>query len=297
MAKPFMLQFTAAKEEEGMLLREFLNRKKISKAALTDIKFRGGKIMVNGCIENVRYIIQPDDRIIVQYPPEACSEKMKGDDLPLTIKYEDDYVLVIEKPAGMNTIPSREHPTKSLANAIVHYYEQIGHQAAVHIVTRLDRDTSGLVLIAKHRHIHHLFSLFQKEKSVSREYYALIEGHIHPPEGRVEGPIGRMADSIIKREVRPDGQAALTLYKTIQHYPSYSLLHLKLMTGRTHQIRVHMSHMGHPLLGDDLYGGSRALINRQALHCGFLTFNHPITGEEMRFESVLSPDMSCLISE
>ncbi len=287
MAKPFMLQFTAAKEEEGMLLREFLNRKKISKAALTDIKFRGGKIMVNGCIENVRYIIQPDDRIIVQYPPEACSEKMKGDDLPLTIKYEDDYVLVIEKPAGMNTIPSREHPTKSLANAIVHYYEQIGHQAAVHIVTRLDRDTSGLVLIAKHRHIHHLFSLFQKEKSVSREYYALIEGHINPPEGRVEGPIGRMADSIIKREVRPDGQAALTLYKTIQHYPSYSLLHLKLMTGRTHQIRVHMSHMGHPLLGDDLYGGSRALINRQALHCGFLTFNHPITGEQMQFNRVL----------
>ncbi|WP_455660701.1 RluA family pseudouridine synthase [Pradoshia sp.] len=296
MAKPFTLHFNATKEEEGILLREFLARKRISKAALTDIKFRGGKLMVNERIENVRYIIQPDDKITVQYPPEASSEKLKGDHIPLSIVYEDDYVLVIEKPAGMSTIPSREHPAKSLANAIVHYYEQTGHLAAVHIVTRLDRDTSGLVLIAKHRHIHHLFSLSQKEKSVSREYVALVEGHVQPPEGEVDRPIGRMAESIIKREVRSDGQSALTLYKTIRQFPTYSLMALKLMTGRTHQIRVHMSDLGHPLLGDDLYGGSRDLIARQALHCGFLTFNHPITGESLQFKSTVPSDMQRLIN-
>ena len=296
MAKPFTLRFNATEEEKGILLRDFLSRKRISKAALTDIKFRGGKIMVNGRVENVRYKIQQDDEIVVQYPPEAGSEKMKGDPIPLNIRYEDDYVLVIEKPAGMSTIPSREHPSKSLANAIVHYYEEIGHQAAVHIVTRLDRDTSGLVLIAKHRHIHHLFSLSQREKSVSREYLALVEGHIAPLEGSVDRPIGRMGDSIIKREVRSDGQSALTFYKTIKQFPSYSFVRLKLMTGRTHQIRVHMSDLGHPLLGDDLYGGSRDLIARQALHCGFLNFHHPITGEHMRFESPLSADMQKLVN-
>ena len=295
MAKPFTLRFRAAKGETGILLREFLAQKRISKAALTDIKFRGGKLMVNGRVENVRYLVQPEDEIVVQYPPEAGSEKMKGDHLPLSIVYEDDYVLVIEKPSGMNTIPSREHPTKSLANAIVHYYEQTGHQAAVHIVTRLDRDTSGLVLIAKHRHIHHLFSLSQKEKSVSREYFALVEGHLDPSEGKADKPIGRMGDSIIKREVRPDGQSALTLYKTIENYPTYSLIRLKLMTGRTHQIRVHMSDLGHPLLGDDLYGGSRELITRQALHCGFLTFTHPINGEQLQFKSAVPPDMQELL--
>lgn len=295
MAKPFTLRFKAAKGETGILLREFLAQKRISKAALTDIKFRGGKLMVNGRVENVRYLVQPEDEIVVQFPPEAGSEKMKGDHLPLSIVYEDDYVLVIEKPSGMNTIPSREHPTKSLANAIVHYYEQTGHQAAVHIVTRLDRDTSGLVLIAKHRHIHHLFSLSQKEKSVSREYFALVEGHLDPSEGKADRPIGRMGDSIIKREVRPDGQSALTLYRTIENYPTYSLLRLKLMTGRTHQIRVHMSDLGHPLLGDDLYGGSRELITRQALHCGFLTFTHPINGEQLQFKSAVPPDMQELL--
>lgn len=295
MAKPFTLHFNATKEEEGILLREFLSRKRVSKAALTDIKFRGGKIMVNERVENVRYIIQPEDRIVIQYPPETGSEQMKGDDIPLSIVYEDDYVLVIEKPAGMSTIPSREHPTRSLANAIVHYYEQIGHLAAVHIVTRLDRDTSGLVLIAKHRHIHHLFSLSQQEKSVSREYIAFVEGHVQPSEGKVDRPIGRMGDSIIKREVRPGGQSAVTLYRTIRCYTSYSLVRLKLLTGRTHQIRVHMSDLGHPLLGDDLYGGSRTLIARQALHCGTLMFKHPITGEQLQFNSAIPTDMQGLM--
>jgi len=295
MAKPFTLRFNATKEEEGILLREFLSRKRVSKAALTDIKFRGGKIMVNERVENVRYIIQPEDRIVIQYPPETGSEQMKGDDIPLSIVYEDDYVLVIEKPAGMSTIPSREHPTRSLANAIVHYYEQIGHLAAVHIVTRLDRDTSGLVLIAKHRHIHHLFSLSQQEKSVSREYIAFVEGHVQPSEGKVDRPIGRMGDSIIKREVRPDGQSAVTLYRTIRCFTSYSLVRLKLLTGRTHQIRVHMSDLGHPLLGDDLYGGSRTLIARQALHCGTLMFKHPITGEQLQFNSAIPTDMQGLM--
>ena len=225
------------------------------------------------------------------FPREEGSEQLKGEKLPLSIVYEDDYVMVVEKPAGMSTIPSREHPTGSLANAIISHYEQIGHLATVHIVTRLDRDTSGLVLIAKHRHIHHLLSLSKSIKTVERKYKALIAGTLIPPIGTVEKPIGRMHSSIIKREVREDGQYACTDYKTLQSFETFSLIELKLHTGRTHQIRVHMAYLGHPLLGDDLYGGSRRLMERQALHCYSLRFIHPIHGKELSFTCSLPEDM------
>ena len=291
MGKPFKLEWTIEEQDSNKVLREFLAQQKISKSALTDIKYKGGSIYINDQEVTVRYNLQTGDRVCVIFPKEEGSEQLKGENIQLSIVYEDDYVLVVEKPPGMSSIPSREHPTGSLANAIIGYYEQIGHLATVHIVTRLDRDTSGLVLIAKHRHIHHLFSLSKSVKTVERKYKALIEGTLTPFKGMIEQPIGRVDTSIIKREVRSDGQYALTEYNTLHVYNQFSLVELKLQTGRTHQIRVHMAHNGHPLLGDDLYGGNRQLIGRQALHCYSLKFLHPVTEKRLSFEIPLPDDI------
>ncbi|MDP4171803.1 MAG: RluA family pseudouridine synthase, partial [Bacillota bacterium] len=257
MCSKFSLQWEISDEHEGKLIREFLHEHEISKTALTDIKFKGGSILVNGEGVNVRYRLQKEDYLQLIFPIEESSDGLIGEDAPLDILYEDEYVLVVNKPSAMNTIPSREHPSGSLANLLIGYYQKIGISATAHIVTRLDRDTSGIVLIAKHRHIHHLLSKQQKTGMVKRVYEAFAEGLFLQDSGTVTEPIGRKSDSIIEREVREDGQYACTHFKVIQSFETFTHLELKLETGRTHQIRVHMSYLGHPLLGDDLYGGNR----------------------------------------
>ncbi|PGY11340.1 23S rRNA pseudouridine1911/1915/1917 synthase [Bacillus sp. OV166] len=292
MTSPFQMKWKISESDSGKLLREFLKKEEISRTALTDIKFKGGSIQVNGEEVNVRYRLAFGDEVMVIFPMESPSEGLKGEEIPLTILYEDKYLLVVNKPAGMNTIPSREHPVHSLANALVGYYQRSGLQATTHIVTRLDRDTSGIVLIAKHRHVHHLFSLMQRGGQVKRTYEAFAGGWISLDSGTITAPIGRKEDSIIEREVRADGQYACTHYQVIEKHIAFTYLELTLETGRTHQIRVHMSYLNHPLLGDDLYGGDLTLIARQALHCKRIKFIHPFSGEEMIFTAPLPRDMS-----
>lgn len=277
--------------ETGITIKDFLKKQSISKAALTDIKFKGGKILVNESEENVRYTLKSGDRLVVLFPPELPSSGLSPEQLPLNIIFEDEYLLIVQKEYGMNTIPSREHPTGSLANALVGYYLKHGIESTTHIVTRLDRDTSGLVLIAKHRHIHHLLSEQQKGGDVKRKYLAFAEGEISPLNDTITKPIGRCSDSIIKREVRAVGQTAITHYRVLAQGKHFSLVELSLETGRTHQIRVHLAYKGHPLLGDDLYGGKRDRINRQALHCFFLRFTHPVTKQSLTFTVALPDDM------
>lgn len=295
MSSQFQLRWIIDAKSAGVLVREFLKNNKISRTALADIKFKGGSILVNDKEVNVRYLLLDGDVLTVVFPPEHPSEGVKGEEIPLTILYEDEFLLVVNKPAGMNTIPSREHPIGSLANALVGYYQKIGLEAAPHIVTRLDRNTSGIVLIAKHRHVHHLFSKMQREGQLKRTYEAFAGGVILQDSGNVRAPIGRKEDSIIEREVRSDGQYACTYFKVINRRHAFTYVELQLETGRTHQIRVHMSFLGHPLLGDDLYGGNTALLNRQALHCKKIILKHPLLGEEMMFTVPLPPDMSDIL--
>ncbi|MFP7295798.1 RluA family pseudouridine synthase [Neobacillus niacini] len=297
MLSGFQLQWTVNKQQSGRVIREFLKEEEISRIALTDIKFNGGKILVNDTEVNVRYLLSEGDVLTVIFPRELPSEGVSGEKIPLDILFEDQYLLIVNKPAGMSTIPSREHPRGSLANALIGYYEEIGISATAHIVTRLDRDTSGVVLIAKHRHVHHLLSKQQKNGHVKRTYEALAEGNLKFDKGSIEEPIGRKLESIIEREVRSDGQYACTYYKVLKRYKEFSHVELKLKTGRTHQIRVHMSFIGHPLLGDDLYGGSQSLINRQALHCKNIQFPHPFTGKNMILSANLPLDIYELIKE
>jgi 23S rRNA pseudouridine1911/1915/1917 synthase len=292
MVSRFQMTWVILDNDSGKLIKEFLKNEEISRTALTDIKFKGGSIQVNGEEVNVRYKLAVGDELTVIFPAENPSDGVKGENLQLTVLFEDEFLLVVTKPAGMNTIPSREHPTGSLANALVGYYQQCGLQATSHIVTRLDRDTSGIVLVAKHRHVHHLFSMQQQSGQVKRTYEAFAEGSFELGVGTINAPIGRKEDSIIEREVREDGQYACTHYSVIERYGAFTYLELQLETGRTHQIRVHMSYLEHPLLGDDLYGGDRSLIARQALHCKKIKFKHPFSQEEMTFTAPLPADMS-----
>lgn len=293
----FILQWKIEKADDGKLLRDFLKEQDISKRALTDIKFSGGHISINGEEVTVRRPVYAGELLKVEFPREIKSESMEGEDIPLNIVYEDETVLVIHKPAGMSTIPSRDHPTGSLANAVIGYYERINLSATVHIVTRLDRDTSGLVLIAKHRHIHHLLSNQQKDGRIKRVYEAIAEGTFLNKHGTIEKPIGRKTGSIIEREVQEGGQYACTHYKVIQQFSTYAHVTLQLETGRTHQIRVHLSSIGHPLMGDDLYGGNTSKITRQALHCCKIEFFHPILKKTLQFEASVPFDMQQLLTD
>ncbi|MER1984534.1 MAG: RluA family pseudouridine synthase [Solibacillus sp.] len=290
MKKQFELHFRATREQ---LLREAIAEWGISKRALTAIKFDGGDILVNGAEQNVRYVLAVGDEVTIRFPREQVSDGLVAEDEDLQIVYEDEAILVINKPAYQSTIPSREHPTGSVANLLCGYFERQQIASTAHIVTRLDRDTSGLMIIAKHRHIHHLMSEQQQRGEVHREYEAIVHGHAETQS--IMAPIGRKDTSIIEREVRADGQFAHTDVRVVGHCDGYSHIRLKLHTGRTHQIRVHMSYVGHPLVGDDLYGGSTEQLARQALHCVFVEFTHPISGECMRFTSELPLDMRQLI--
>jgi 23S rRNA pseudouridine1911/1915/1917 synthase len=295
MSSRFRMEWNIDQHHAEKLIKEFLKEQEISRTALTDIKFNGGAILVNDQEENVRFKLHEGDTLKLIFPAEIPSKGVPGESIPLDIVYEDDYLLVVNKPAGMNTIPSREHPSGSLANALVGYYQSSGVNATSHIVTRLDRNTTGLVLVAKHRHVHHLFSKQQKSGSVKRIYEAFAGGVILGHNGKIEQPIGRKNDSIIEREVREDGQYACTHFQVLRRHDRFTHLILQLETGRTHQIRVHMSYIGHPLLGDDLYGGEASLIGRQALHCRKVTFFHPFLKQELSFSAPLPPDMEQIL--
>lgn len=295
MLSQFTLTWIVTKQDEGKLIREFLKENGISKTALIDIKFHGGAIYVNDQPVTVRHRLGEGETLRVVFPPELPSEGMAPEAIPLDIVYEDEHVIVVNKPPFMATIPSREHPGGTLANALLYHYEKQQLTSTIHVVTRLDRDTSGLVLIAKHRHIHHLLSTLQKQGKVARRYEAICHGRVSKDEGTIDAPIARKSDSIIAREVREDGQRAVTHFRVLQRFRDYTHLSLQLETGRTHQIRVHLAHIGHPLVGDELYGGSRDAIDRQALHSKELSFFHPLKKQAYTFSCPLPDDMQRLI--
>lgn len=294
----FRLVFSV--EEAGMLLREFLHSKGISKRTLTATKYDGGQITVNGLEQNVRHSLQVGDEVVIYFPPEQPSEGLHPEDGPLAIIYEDEALIILNKPAGQSTIPSRDHPNGTVANAIAGKFVRDGLPATVHVVTRLDKDTSGLICIAKNRHIHHLLSEQMIATGFQRQYIAIVEGRIAVDHFIVDQPIGRKDGSIIERIVREDGQFARTDVQVLERFENkgsdLAKIELVLHTGRTHQIRVHMKWAGHPIAGDDLYGGTHELIGRQALHCAEIGFTHPLTGEKVTFKSDMPPDMKSLMS-
>lgn len=283
-------------EYAGMTIRHFLREVGgLSRRILIAAKSEEGNILVNGKEETVRKRLEKGDTLEVMLPPAPVSKWLVPENIDLSIVYEDDAVLVLDKEAGMPTLPSPLYKSGTVANGLLAYYEQIGNPHTIHIVTRLDKDTSGLMLIAKNRLSHSLLAKNQERFEIRRKYLAIVEGKISEEKGEIDAPIGRKANSIVEREVTETGKSAKTLYKVIERFADHTLLDVELKTGRTHQIRVHFSHIGHPLLGDDLYGGKWDLLKRQALHCHELVFVHPFTGEVHRLQSDLPPDMEQVV--
>ncbi len=284
-----------------MQLREFLGMQALSKRAVTAVKYSGGAITVNGEERTVRHMLSAGDRVVIEFPPEDMAAGLTPEDGILEILHEDDSLLILDKPAGQGTIPSRNQPSGTLANLVAGKYVREGHHATVHVVTRLDTDTSGLVCIAKNRHVHHLMSCQMQQTGMDRWYTAFVSGFLNGDEFRIEKPIGRKDGSIIERDVRPDGQYARTDVRVTGRFlvdgEPFTAAELRLYTGRTHQIRVHMAHIGHPLIGDDLYGGPCSLLPRQALHCAAVSFVHPTEHRSVTYTSALPEDMESLLAK
>lgn len=293
----FSFTWNITEGHNGMLLRDFLyEEQQISRRLLTDLKFHGGEIIVNGQLATVRHTLKIGDKVTIIFPKEIKSTTMKPSPMRLQIVYEDDHVLVINKPVHLATIPSRREPNVSLAQGILAYYELNHIPSTIHIVTRLDKDTSGLVLVAKHRYAHSLLSKLQIEKQIKRDYLAIVEGTMTCEKGTITLPIARKASSIIERTVdKKNGKEAITHFETVRENDKHTLVKINLETGRTHQIRVHFSAIGHPLAGDTLYGGDTQFIERQALHCSTVSFIHPFTKKEITLHSELPSDMKSVI--
>ncbi|BAM47912.1 RluA family pseudouridine synthase [Amphibacillus xylanus] len=286
-----MLIWQVTEAENQMILRDFLREKiGLSRAMVKTLKFDGGQILVNDELVTVRKVLTAGDQVRLVFPKEIRSPSLTPVKLKLDIIYEDDFIIILNKDANIAVIPSLGNQEPAIANGLIYHYDQQNVDYTVHIVTRLDRDTSGLMLVAKQDYCHSLLH----QKPIERHYMALVHGKLMNHSGTINAPIGRKSESIIERMVTPEGKQAITHYQLIRAYDDYSLVAVQLETGRTHQIRVHFAHIGHPLAGDQLYGGSVDLVKRQALHCTKLSFNHPITNERLQFESNWPEDLNVI---
>jgi 23S rRNA pseudouridine1911/1915/1917 synthase len=285
-----LLQFTATEREAGKTIRDVLQKQYgVSRRLLVRAKYQGN-ITKNGVPVFVTERLEPGDRVSVSVPADEL-ETVQPEPMPLAVRYEDDDIMVVSKPAGLVVHPTGTHTGGTLANGVVAYWLARGETRKFRPVNRLDKDTSGLLIVAKNQWAHDQFSRMQKERQLKRTYQAIVHGEVTQEKGTVDAPIGLRDGSIITREVRPDGQKAVTHFKVLARGGGISWLELTLETGRTHQIRVHMSHLGHPLLGDDMYGGSRELIGRQALHAVKLSFTHPRSSQQVELAEPLPADM------
>lgn len=290
-----LIRFTADEEDAGQTVREVLQKRYgVSRRLLVRAKFTG-LITRNGGHVFVNETLAAGDEVAVMVAREE-TETVEPEEMPLAIRYEDDDFMVIAKPAGLVVHPTGNHPGGTLANGVIAYWQKRGEQRKFRAVNRLDKDTSGLLIVAKNQWAHEQFSRMQQERTLHRIYQAIAEGIVEPDEGTIDAPIGLAENSFITRQIRPDGQAAVTHFRVLARGNGLSFVELKLETGRTHQIRVHMSSQGHPLAGDDLYGGQRTWIGRQALHAARLSFVHPRTGIPLEWQEPLPDDMQHLLT-
>ena len=213
----------------------------------------------------------------------------------LNILYEDEYLLVVDKPAGMPVHPSMEHYEDSLCNIVKYYFDVNNIHKKIRPVNRLDRNTSGIVIFAKNEYIQECLISQMSNNKFKKEYIAICAGNFNKKHECIDAPISRKPNSIIERCISKNGDKAITIYHVVEQYKNFAKLKIELLTGRTHQIRVHMAYIGHPIIGDDLYGTKSDLISRQALHAYHISFIHPITKNEISINSQIPEDMQKLL--
>lgn len=278
------IDFVITDENAGKRIKEFLRAFGVSGSLLKKLKNTENGICKNGAPARTIDTVFCGDRLQINI--EDSGKAPESADIKINLLYEDEDLIAAEKPAFMPVHESRNHRGDTLSNAVA---DICG--GAFRAIYRLDRDTSGIVLIAKNE-----FAAAKLAGRVRKDYYAVVCGKIEGS-GVIDAPIKRERESIIKRCVAPDGESAVTHYTALKHSEKYTLVKLKLETGRTHQIRVHLAHIGYPLAGDTLYGGSTEEISRQALHCRDIYFSHPVSEEEIHIFCEMPQDMKKLIEE
>lgn len=283
-------------EDEGLEIREVIRKHFDFSSRLRNKIKREKLVMLNG--NSTPGWIKPDvgDVITITLPDETSG--FEPQDIPLDIVFEDDDLMIINKQPGLIVHPTKGHPTGTVANALMYYMEHGGKPFKIRFVNRLDMDTSGLLVVAKNAYCQNDYTKQMKENLVEKRYIAVVKGTLNSDNGTIDLPIGRPDPAHVRRGVMEDGAPSITHYKVIDRLKGYSVVELLLETGRTHQIRVHMSHIGHPILGDWLYGGENpALITRQALHAVSLSFIHPISRKRMELKAPLPDDMKKVIAD
>lgn len=292
------IDYIIDEDSAGLRVEQFLRRKRYSGQNLSEIKRMPKSILVNGVHYYMRQELSKGDHLQVRICETKNSEKIPPTNLPLNIIYEDEDLLVLNKPAGMPIHPSLNNYTNSMANALAYYFQSQGKPFIFRCCNRLDRDTSGLTIVSKHLVSGSILSDMTKYREVHREYLAIARGSVTPSEGTIQAPLGRKEGTIIERTVDWEhGEDAVTHYKVVKEANRHSLVSLRLETGRTHQIRIHMKYLGYPLIGDYLYNPDMEYMTRQALHSHHMEFTHPITGEHMSFTAPLPEDMARVMQE
>ena len=284
-----ILRFTVPESFGGKPAKWFLKDFcSLSTRMITLLKRENEGIMMNG--KKLRTVdpVTAGAEVVIRLPEEAPSfiEPVSGE---TDVVFEDEFLLVVNKPPQMPVHPVKQHQTDTLANRVAFYAGSKGESYVFRALNRLDRDTSGLVMICKNK-----FTAFKLKNAVKKTYFALVHGELRGS-GTVSAPIGLREDSKMVRRVLKEGAPAITHYTAIYSSKEFSYIKCVLETGKTHQIRCHMAHLGHPLLGDDLYGGTREQIARQALHCGEMIFRHPVSDEETALTAPLPEDMAKLL--
>lgn len=292
------IDYMIDEDSAGLRVEQFLRRKRYSGQNLSEIKRMPKSILVNGVHYYMRQELAAGDHLQVRICETQSSEKIPPTNLPLDIIYEDEDILVLNKPAGIPIHPSLNNYTNSIANALAYYFQSQGKPFIFRCCNRLDRDTSGLTIVSKHLVSGSILSDMTKYREVHREYLAIARGSVTPSEGTIRAPLGRKEGTIIERTVDWEhGEEAVTHYKVVKEANGHSLVSLRLETGRTHQIRIHMKYLGYPLIGDYLYNPDMEYMTRQALHSHHMEFTHPITGEHMSFTAPLPEDMARVMQE
>ena len=262
---------------------------------------KAGEVTVNGRPSKPSYRVQVGDEVVVRVPIEMPAPVV-AENIPLDVIYEDDALLVVNKPAGMVVHPAYGHASGTLVNAVLAHCPQIadvGGPDRAGVVHRLDKDTSGLILIAKDGVTRAALQRQFKRRQVAKTYLALVEGQMQPREGVVEAPVGRDKRQRKKMAVVRSGREARTMYRAIEYFANYTLLEVRPHTGRTHQVRVHLSWLGYPIVGDAVYGRhrQRLLRGRHFLHAARIRFSHPATSEEVEFEAPLPPELADVLKQ
>ena len=294
-----VLSYTISPLEANFTIADFLKKKGFSSQNIIELKKMERSVLINNEWMHMNYRLQENQELIIHIQENTTNEHIVPVPLPFPIIYEDEDIVVINKPADMPIHPSQNNYQNTLANAAAYYYEiENNTPFTFRCINRLDRDTTGLTILAKNMYSANILASFMQERKIKRLYIAILDGSLEKKWGTINRPIGRKDNSTIEREVNFElGEKAITHYYKLREFSNYQLAAFQLETGRTHQIRVHMASVNAPLVGDTLYNtkASATLINRQALHAYRISFPHPITGKLMKFTAPIPEDITTFI--